>query len=106
MKTRLISLCICALLLACPKSVPVSTVAGTDDEVMDQYAAQLEELHTRAEVTCVDACQVKEKACGLSKGACDVAGRAADRADFQKKCVTAQEECARFNEACSGCAAH
>lgn len=89
-------------LLACPKNT-TTNVAGTDDEKMDQYSAQLEELHTKTDLQCSEWCSLKSKACDVSKGVCDIAGKAADRADFQKKCIAAQEECARFNESCSTC---
>lgn len=89
-------------LLACPKNT-TTNVAGTDDEKMDQYSAQLEELHTKTDLECKEWCSQKSKACDMSKGVCDLAAKAADRADFQKKCVSAQEECARFNESCSSC---
>lgn len=98
----------CALLFAlgvlsgCPKQT-TTTIAGTDDEMMDQLSAQLEELRTRSDLTCKDFCSVKDKACGLSKQTCDIAGKAPDRADFQKKCVTSQEDCAKFGESCSSC---
>jgi outer membrane murein-binding lipoprotein Lpp len=98
----LVMVVLSAVLLACPKNVPV-TVAGTDDEKMDQYSAQLEELKTKTDVQCSDYCTLKSKACSLSTNVCEISGRLADRADFQKKCVTAQEECARFNESCSTC---
>jgi outer membrane murein-binding lipoprotein Lpp len=98
----LVTLALSALLVGCPKHVPV-TVAGTDDEKMDQYSAQLEELKSRTDVQCSDYCSLKSKACSLSTNVCEISGRLADRADFQKKCVTAQEECARFNESCSTC---
>jgi hypothetical protein len=101
-RLTLASLAALVLLAGCPKQA-VTTVAGSDDEVMDQIAAQLEELRTRTDATCKDFCSLKDKACGLSKQACDVAGKAPDRADFQKKCVTSQEDCAKFNESCSSC---
>lgn len=91
------------LLAGCPKNVSSTTVSGTDDERMDGYAAQLEELKTRTDLQCSDYCSLKSKACKLSTDVCELAGKASDRADFQKKCVTAQEECARFNESCSTC---
>jgi hypothetical protein len=102
---RLVFAALAALFVftACPKQT-VTTIAGSDDEVMDQIAAQLEELRTRTDVTCKDFCSLKDKACGLSKQACDIAGKLPDRNDFQKKCVTSQEDCAKFNESCSGCA--
>jgi hypothetical protein len=88
--------------MGCPKNV-TTTISGNDDEQMDQYSAQIEELKTRTDLSCSDFCSLKSKSCGLSKSVCDIAGRLEDRADFQKKCVTAQEECARFNESCSTC---
>lgn len=91
-----------AALTGCPKTT-TTTVAGTDDEMIDQLSAQLEELRTRSDITCKDFCQVKDKACGLSKQTCDIAGKSPDRADFQKKCVTSQEDCAKFGESCSSC---
>lgn len=90
-------------LAGCPRNT-TTTVAGTDDEMIDQLSAQLEELRTRTDLTCKDFCSVKDKACGLSTKTCDIAAKAPDRADFQKKCVTSQEDCAKFNESCSGCA--
>lgn len=93
-----LSLC----LFACPKNTG-TTVLGTEDEQMDQFAAQLEEIRTRGEVTCDDACKLKGKVCDISKAACAIAAKHADRDDFQKKCVTAQEECAQYSEKCSSC---
>jgi len=105
--TRLPHLLALALILGalagCPKAT-TTTVAGTDDEMIDQLSAQLEELRTRSDLTCNDFCSVKDKACGLSTKTCDIAAKSPDRADFQKKCVTSQEDCAKFNESCSGCA--
>ncbi|GMU61607.1 MAG: hypothetical protein IT380_11695 [Myxococcales bacterium] len=94
----LLSLC----LFACPKG-PTTTVMGSDDEQMDRYASQLEEIRTRGEVDCKDACSLKGKVCDISSAACAIAGKNADRDDFQKKCVTSQEDCASFNEKCSTC---
>ncbi len=89
-------------LVGCPKPTS-TTVAGTDDEQMDQLSAQLEELRTRTDLQCNDWCSLKSKVCTLSQQSCDLAGKAPDRADFQKRCVLSQEECARFNESCSTC---
>jgi hypothetical protein len=94
----LLSLC----LFACPKA-STSTVMGSDDEQMDRYASQLEEIRTRGEVSCPDACSLKSKVCDISTSACAIASKAADRDDFQKKCVTSQEDCASFSEKCSSC---
>ena len=90
-------------LLACPKETP-SNLAGTDDEQMDTFASQLEELRSRQDLKCDDWCSLKEKACGLSKKSCDIAGKHTDRDDFQKRCVASQEDCARFIEGCASCA--
>ena len=88
--------------LACPKSAP-STVAGTDDEQMDGFTSQLEELRSRTDLKCDNWCSLKDKACGLSKSSCDLAGRHADREDFQKRCIASQEDCAKFVEGCASC---
>ncbi len=92
-------------LSACPKKVDGANVAGTDDEQMDQFSAQLEELRTRQGLKCNDFCSLKSKVCDISKTVCDIAGKHGDRDDFQKRCVASQEDCAHFNEGCSagGC---
>jgi hypothetical protein len=101
---RLLLVCAFALTaLACPKAAPAN-VAGTDDEQMDVFASQLEELRTRQDLKCDEWCSLKDKACGLSKSSCDIAGRHSDREDFQKRCVASQEDCAKFIEGCASCA--
>lgn len=102
-RVALPALALSLLLLGCPKNTPVTTLGGTDDEQMDAYAAQLEELHTRTNPQCSDWCSQKGKVCDMSKAVCEIAARHADRQDFQKKCVASQEECAHYNEACSSC---
>lgn len=102
MRTILAAAALSLCLFACPKST-TSTVMGSDDEQMDRYAAQLEEIRTRGEVTCADACSLKAKVCDISKSACAIATKASDRDDFQKKCIMSQEECASFSEKCAGC---
>jgi hypothetical protein len=97
----------CAAVLAlsgCPKNVP-ENVAGTEDEQMDRYSAQLEEIRTRSaqDMKCDDWCRDKGRVCDISKSVCDVASKRSDRNDFQSKCVAAQEDCARFNDSCSSC---
>ena len=97
----------CAVVLAlagCPKNVD-SNVSGSDDERMDQYSAQLEELRTRSaqDMQCDDWCGMKGKVCDISARVCDISGKKSDRADFQSRCVTAQEDCARFSDSCSSC---
>jgi hypothetical protein len=96
----------CATLLAlaaCPKNV--ENVAGSEDEQMDRYSAQLEELRTRAaqDMKCDDWCGEKGKVCGISSSVCDLSAKRADRADFQSRCVSAQEDCARYTDSCSSC---
>ncbi len=49
-----------AMLTGCPKQT-TTTVAGSEDEMVDQLSAQLEELRT-----------------------CDIAAKSPDRNDFQK----------------------
>ena len=84
--------------------VTASTVTGTDDEQMDMFASQLEELRTRQDLKCDEWCKLKDKACGYSKSSCEIAARHTDRDDFQKRCVTSQEDCAKFIEGCASCA--
>ena len=88
--------------LACPKASPTN-LAGTDDEQMDGFTSQLEELRSRQDLKCDSWCSLKTKACGLSKSTCDLAGRQTDREDFQKRCVASQEDCAKFIEGCASC---
>ncbi|MFZ5471145.1 MAG: hypothetical protein ACOZIN_17120 [Myxococcota bacterium] len=91
--------------LGCPKNVP-TTVAGSDDEQMDQHAAKLEELNARAkaqEPSCSDWCSMASQVCDLRTKVCDIAGRHADRADMQNRCVASQENCAQFNDSCTSC---
>lgn len=102
MRSILLAALMSVALFACPKSTG-TTVMGSDDEQMDRYAAQLEEIRTRGEVTCTDACSLKGKVCDISKAACAIASKVADRDDFQKKCVTSQEDCASFSEKCAAC---
>ena len=89
-------------LLACPKETP-SNLAGTEDEQMDSFASQLEELRSHQDLKCDEWCSLKEKACGLSKKSCEIAVKHTDRDDFQKRCVTSQEDCAKFIEGCASC---
>ncbi len=91
------------LMLACPKNTGGPNLGGSDDEKMDQLAAQLEEYGTKSNSDCTETCSLQTKICKLSETACEIAGRNAERAEYQKRCVTAQEECARFNESCSTC---
>jgi hypothetical protein len=103
MKIRLTLVCAFSLFaLACPKAV-TTTVMGSDDEMMDQYSAQLEELRTRTDLKCEETCSLKKKVCSISDNVCEIAGKSESRNDFQKRCVTSQEDCARFNENCSTC---
>ena len=97
-----LALAACFALTACPKNV-TTTVAGSDDEQMDQYSSILEEYRTKTDLSCTDACSAKKKVCGISTRACDMSSKATDRADFQAKCVSAQEDCAKFNESCASC---
>ncbi len=101
---RLLRVCALAVLFAaCPKNV--ENVSGSDDERMDQYSAQLEEMRARAsqDMKCDDWCGMQGKVCDTSKKVCDIAGTKSDRADFQAKCVASQEDCARFTDSCSSC---
>ena len=92
----------CLCLFACPKSTP-ENVAGSDDEQMDRFGSQLEELRTRQNITCTDWCVLKDKVCGISSKACDIANKKTDRSDFQQRCAQSMEDCAKFNDGCSSC---
>lgn len=103
MKRLFLVLALSAGFLACPKETP-SNLAGTEDEQMDSFASQLEELRSRTDLKCDEWCSLKEKACGLSKKSCDIANKHTDRDDFQKRCVASQEDCAKYIEGCASCA--
>lgn len=92
------------VLAACPKNVP-ENVAGSEDEQMDTYGSQLEELRARSaqDMKCEDWCGMQGKVCNISSKVCDIANKKSERADFQSKCVAAQEDCARFTDSCSSC---
>ncbi len=96
------ALLVCVALLGCPKNIP-TTVAGSDDEQMDQYSSQLEEYRTKSDLSCADSCDAKKKVCGVSAKVCELSGKATDRQDFQSRCVGSQEDCARFSETCASC---
>lgn len=103
---KLAFLAIAALALtACPKRVE-TTVAGTDEEQLDHYAARLEELRTRAQaenLACDETCGIREETCGIAQKVCDIATRLPDRG--QERCVAANEDCARFSDNCTSCRA-
>lgn len=90
-------------LVGCPKRAD-TTVSGTDEERLDQYASRLEELRTRVQAenpSCDELCSMATEACEIATNVCDIATRIPERA--QDRCVAAQEDCARFNDACSSC---
>ena len=102
---RLIVACATVLCLAgCPKNVP-ENVAGSEDEQMDRYSAQLEEQRTRSaqDMKCDDWCGEKDKVCKISRSVCDIAAKKSERNDFQSKCIAAQEDCAKYTDNCSTC---
>ena len=93
-------------LLGCPKRAP--DPERGDDILMDQYAARLEEVESRARLAqgCPRICHVARDGCELTRNICDVSARHVDRADMQRRCSGAQERCAHFNDTCAGCQAH
>jgi hypothetical protein len=95
---------LCAMVFGCPKNL-ATTVAGTDDQQMDQYASVLEEYRTKSDLSCADWCSAKQKVCGISASVCELSSKATERHDFQSKCVSAQEDCAKFGESCASCLA-
>lgn len=104
MKTLLPAFALAAgfLLAGCPKN-PDTTVSGTDEEKLDQYAARLEELRIRMQAEappCDEVCSMAREVCEIAGQVCDIATRL-ERA--QQRCVTANEDCARFNDSCASC---
>ena len=102
---RLLPLALCLALVGCPKKAPLN-VTGSDDDLLDQYSAQLEELRVRGQsegLTCGVSREIATKACELSRSTCQVGQRLKDRPDVEKKCVAAQEDCAQFNDRAAHC---
>lgn len=106
---RLALLALSALLtlaLGCPKRATNGPSSSSDDELLETYAAQMEELRSRVQVkepTCDEWRSLAGKACDMSRDICEIAGRHRDRADIQQRCVESQEDCARFNDGAAGC---
>ncbi len=95
----------CLTSLGCPKRAPTG-VTGTDDEQLDHYAAQLEELRSKSqaqEPACQDWCSMAKQVCDISKNICEISKRLPDRGDVQQRCVGSQEDCAHFNDSCGSC---
>lgn len=103
MKKLLPLLLLGAFLAGCPKQTTDTTVAGTDEQQLDQYSARLEELRTRLAAEpppCEETCKLAKEVCTISQRVCDIATR---RPDAQDRCVAANEDCARFNDTCGTC---
>ena len=93
----------CLALMACARRVETS-VAGTDEEMLDRYTARLEELSVRSHaqsVSCNELCAINQEGCDLARKICDIAARQPER--LGGRCASAQEECARFGDACVSC---
>ena len=102
---RLGGLLCLVLALGCAKAQTVG-VAGTDDEVVDQGATQLEGLRAQAQAAppaCAEWCRMGGLACDVSKQTCEIAGRHPARSDLQGKCVAAQEDCSQYGDRCTSC---
>ena len=109
-KSLLVSLAALSFLAlaGCPKNTGVGNVAGTDEEQLDQYSAQLEELRAKVQASepkCDEWCSLSRTVCEISTNVCEIAKRKVDRSDVQSKCVGSQEDCARFNDSCASCKA-
>ena len=102
---RLLPIALCLALTGCPKKAPLN-VTGSDDDLLDQYSAQLEELRVSAQSGSAN-CEASRgravKVCDLSRNICQVGRRLKDRPDVEKKCVSAQEDCAQFNDRAAHC---
>lgn len=93
------------LLLGCPKRTPAG-VSGSDEEKLDQFSAQLEELRSRVqakEPKCEEWCSLSRQVCDISRQVCQLASRQVDRPEVQKRCSGSQEDCAHFNDSCTAC---
>lgn len=89
---------------ACPKHV--DTVAGSDDEQLDQDSSQMEQVRAQAQASepaCKDWCRLSKTVCGIARHGCDVAGRNPTRQDMQAKCASFQEDCTQYNDRCASC---
>jgi hypothetical protein len=90
-------------LFTCAKRAPPS-VAGSDEEMLDRYAARLEELRVKLQAEnpgCAEKCSMTREVCDLSMKICEIAERQPER--LQARCVSAREECASFGDACTSC---
>jgi hypothetical protein len=94
-----------ALALGCPKRQP-GGVTSSDDDLLDGYSAQMEELRSRLkmqEPSCEEWRSLAKSGCAVSRQVCEIATRNRDRGDMQQRCIDSQEDCARFNDGASAC---
>jgi hypothetical protein len=90
-------------LTVCAKRAP-TTVAGSDEEMLDRHTARLEELRVKLQAEnpgCAEKCSMTREVCDLATKICGIAEREPDR--LQGRCVSAREECASFGDACDSC---
>lgn len=103
---RAASLALLALaLVGCPKQVD-TRVAGSDDDQLTAYEAQLEELRSRGtngDLSCSDRCTLSTRTCGVAEDLCDVVARHPDRTDLPQRCTRARESCAETTDGCTRC---
>jgi hypothetical protein len=102
---RWLLLAVLVVASACPKRVS-NNVAGSDDEQMDQYTTQLEQVRAQTQATdptCKDWCSLAKTVCDVSRRACEIAGRNPSRQDMQGKCAASQEDCVQLNDRCTSC---
>jgi hypothetical protein len=91
------------VLAGCAKRTP-TTVAGSDEEMLDRYTARLEELRVKLRAEnpgCDQKCSMTREVCDLATRVCEIAAREAERR--QARCASAQEQCASFGDACASC---
>jgi hypothetical protein len=93
------------VLVGCHKQVE-TRVAGSDDDRISTYEAQLEELRSRGtegDLTCDDRCMLATRACQVAENLCGLVAEHPDRSDLPQRCVQARESCAEGTDSCTRC---
>ena len=102
-KVFLPALLFALMLIGCVRRGP-PTVAGTDEERLDEYNARLEELRVKLRAEnpgCDQKCSMTREVCDLATKVCEIAARQPER--LQSSCAAAQEQCAAFGDSCASC---
>jgi hypothetical protein len=92
-------------LVGCHKQVE-TRVAGSDDDQITTYEAQLEELRSRGtegNLSCEDRCTLTTRTCEVAENLCGLVEAHPDRTDLPRRCVQARETCAEGTDSCTRC---